>query len=91
MYQSTHLLRNFRKLYNIYNHHTHITKNTENLTNELASIEINADTIICSLDITNMYINIPTDKIIHIITTITNNNYTDEDITHEIISSTIIY
>jgi hypothetical protein len=78
--QLTKIIYQYVQLPNAYN-----VTNTEYFISELADIDIDSNTRPCLFDITNMYTNIPTDSIIHIITMIMNNNYIDTNTIHEII------
>jgi hypothetical protein len=57
---------------------------------ELSKVDIHNNIQLCSFDVTNMYTNIPTEDIGHIITMILNNDYIETDNIYEIIHFTDI-
>jgi hypothetical protein len=60
-------------------------KNTTQLINDLTDIPYDHNLRLASFDITNMYTNILTNKLLGIINSVCNNNYTDENLKHDIL------
>jgi hypothetical protein len=83
--QLSNILKQYTQLPYTYN-----VKNSAHLMEELSKVDIHNNIRLCSFDITNMYTNIPTEDIGHIITMILNNNYIGIDNIYEIIHFTDI-
>jgi hypothetical protein len=60
-------------------------KNTTQLINDLTDIPYDQNLRLASFDITNMYTNIPTNKLIDIINSVYNNNYIEGNLKHDIL------
>jgi hypothetical protein len=60
-------------------------KNTTQLINDLTDIPYDHNLRLASFNITNMYINILTNKLLGIINSVCNNNYIDENLKHDIL------
>jgi len=65
--------------------YTYNVKNTTHLINDLKEIPYNQDLRLASLDIANMYTNIPTDELITITDKACQNNYIENNLKHDIV------